>query len=45
MANIDFDPEDYVDEIASYYLIRELKERKILPKSFDEYKEYSEKDC
>ena len=36
MANIDFDPEDYVDEIGTRFLIRELKNRKVLPKSFPE---------
>lgn len=36
MASIDFDPEDYVDEIGTRFLIRELKSRKVLPKSFPE---------
>jgi hypothetical protein len=34
MATIDFDPEDYIDEIDADDLIEELKKRHILPKSF-----------
>lgn len=34
MSSIDFDPEDYIDEVSSYILIDELKRRNILPKSF-----------
>ena len=37
MAEIEFDPEDYIDEIATRHLIRELKKRKILPQNFNEF--------
>lgn len=34
MASIDFDPEDYLDEVDIDELINELKSRKVLPPSF-----------
>ena len=39
MAEIEFYPEDYIDEIDTEDLIEELKSRKVLPKSFDVNKE------
>lgn len=34
MAQLDFDPEDYLDEIDSDDLVNELKHRNILPTHF-----------
>ena len=34
MATVDFDPEDYLDEVDTECLINELKSRKVLPPSF-----------
>jgi len=34
MATLDFDPEDYLDEVDIDDLINELKSRKVLPQSF-----------
>lgn len=39
MASISFDPEDYVDEISTKYLIDELIERKVLPSDFKKNKD------
>lgn len=38
MASVEIDIEDYLDEVDAYYLVQELKNRKILPNSF-KYKE------
>lgn len=38
MASIDIDPEDYIDEISTRHLIRELKRRKVLSEAFNEEK-------
>ena len=38
MAMVDIDLEDYIDEIGTRYLIRELKRRNVLPEAFNEEK-------